>query len=172
MLVLDEPTNDLDVETLELLEELLLDYKGTVLIVSHDRAFVNNVVTHSIVFEGNGIVNEYVGGYDDSLRQRDARKAGASEKNVEKKEKTKEVPVVKASKKLSYKDQRELDALPKKIEEFEAKVEDLQQQMADPNLYQQAVDKVNDLKAAFEIAEAELAEAYQRWEELEALKNA
>lgn len=171
VLVLDEPTNDLDVETLELLEELLLDYPGTVLVVSHDRAFVNNVVTHTLVFEGNAVVNEYVGGYDDWLRQK-ASAESASTKAVNKKDTPKETAKPKASKKLSYNDQRELDALPKKIEELEAQVEDLQQQLADPKLYQQGSEKMSTLQTAFEAAEAELASTFERWEQLEEMKNA
>ncbi len=171
VLVLDEPTNDLDVETLELLEELLLDYAGTVLVVSHDRAFVNNVVTHSIVFEGDGVVNEYVGGYDDSQRQRETRTPAKSAPVTEKKAAAPVADKPKPAKKLSYKDQRELDALPAKIEELENKVAELQQQMADPAVYQQAGDQVSKLQAEVDAVEAELTEAYARWEQLEELQN-
>ncbi len=169
MLVMDEPTNDLDVETLELLEELLIDYKGTLLLVSHDRAFINNVVTDSLVFEGNGAVNSYVGGYDDWLRQRKQD----TPKPVDRVERAKsaEKPKAKPAKKLSYNDQRELDELPQKVEGLEALVEALQQQMADPDLYQQGGDAVNELKTRFDSAEAELAQAYERWEILEEMKN-
>ncbi len=169
MLVMDEPTNDLDVETLELLEELLIDYKGTLLLVSHDRAFINNVVTDSLVFEGNGAVNSYVGGYDDWLRQRKQD----TPKPVDRVERAKpaEKPKAKPAKKLSYNDQRELDELPQKVEGLEALVEALQQQMADPDLYQKGGDAVNELKARFDSAEAELAQAYERWEILEEMKN-
>ena len=165
LLVMDEPTNDLDVETLDLLEELLLDYPGTLLLVSHDRAFINNVVTSSIVFEGEGRVNEYVGGYDDWLRQRDDQ----TSKRVEKKS-TSEKPVSKpdaAKKRLSYKDQRDLEALPKQIESLEGELTELHAQMADAGFYQQ--DKAVITRAQDRVAEveAELAGCYQRWEALE-----
>ncbi len=164
MLVMDEPTNDLDVETLELLEELLIEYKGTLLLVSHDRAFINNVVTDSLVFEGNGQVNDYVGGYDDWLRQRKVNddKPAAKAKPVE--QQTKQKP----SKKLSYKDQRELDALPKQIEALEAEMEQIQQSMSDPEFYQKQGDKVSELNARREEIEKELAQCYERWEALDA----
>ncbi|MES9963296.1 MAG: ATP-binding cassette domain-containing protein [Candidatus Sedimenticola sp. 20ELBAFRAG] len=167
VLVMDEPTNDLDMETLELLEELLLDYQGTLLLVSHDRAFLNNVVTSSLVFEGQGRVNEYVGGYDDWLRQRqpaNAQKPLAASQAKSKTEKPKPKP-----KKLSYKDQRELEALPKRIEELERVLDELQNQMADPAFYQQGGDAIAEAKAKVESAESELSEAFERWESLEAM---
>ncbi len=167
VLVMDEPTNDLDMETLELLEELLLDYQGTLLLVSHDRAFLNNVVTSSLVFEGQGRVNEYVGGYDDWLRQRqpaNAQKPLAASHAKSKTEKPKPKP-----KKLSYKDQRELEALPKRIEELERVLDELQNQMADPAFYQQGGDAIAEAKAKVESAESELSEAFERWESLEAM---
>ena len=165
LLVMDEPTNDLDVETLDLLEELLLEYPGTLLLVSHDRAFINNVVTSSIVFEGEGRVNEYVGGYDDWLRQRDDQ----ARKRVEKKS-ISEKPAGKpesAKKRLSYKEQRELEALPKQIEALEGELSELHAQMGDAGFYQQ--DKAVITRAQDRLAEveAELAACYQRWEALE-----
>ncbi|MES9875195.1 MAG: ATP-binding cassette domain-containing protein, partial [Candidatus Sedimenticola sp. 6PFRAG7] len=169
VLVMDEPTNDLDMETLELLEELLLDYQGTLLLVSHDRAFLNNVVTSSLVFEGQGRVNEYVGGYDDWLRQRqpaNAQKPLAASQAKSKTEKPKSKP---KSKKLSYKDQRELEALPKRIEELERVLDELQNQMADPAFYQQGGDAIAEAKAKVESAETELSGAFERWESLEAM---
>jgi ATP-binding cassette subfamily F protein uup len=169
MLVLDEPTNDLDVETLELLEELLIDYQGTVLLVSHDRAFINNVVTGTLVFEGDGVVNEYVGGYDDWLRQRSSGLPKPAERNE--KAKSSEKPKPKAAKKLSYKDQRELDMLPQQIETLETELDEVQQALADPDLYQQQPDKVNELSARMKEVEAELAHCYERWEALEALRE-
>lgn len=166
MLVMDEPTNDLDVETLELLEELVTEYKGTLLLVSHDRAFINNVVTDCLVFEGNGQVNEYVGGYDDWLRQQPKQALKASGPGTDAvKPKTKP----KQSKKLSYKDQRELDALPQKIEAYEAELEEIQQAMSDPGFYQKQGDKVAELNARREEVETELAQCYERWESLDAL---
>jgi ATP-binding cassette subfamily F protein uup len=168
LLVLDEPTNDLDTETLELLEELVVDYAGTVLLVSHDRAFLNNVVTSCLVFEGEGAVNEYVGGYDDWLRQ---RPAPSEPKPTERaRPEHAELPRDKP-KKLSYKESRELDALPHKIESLEAERNRLHTQMGAPAFYQQD-------KAAIGAAQKQLAEldralesAYARWEELEALRG-
>jgi len=166
MLVMDEPTNDLDVETLELLEELLIDYKGTLLLVSHDRAFINNVVTDSLVFEGDGQVNNYVGGYDDWLRQRAQQE---NKPTVSKTDKSK--PKAKTSKKLSYNDQRDYDALPKKIETLDAELEQIQQSLADPDLYQNDPAKVTALNARNEAVEVELAQCYERWEALDALQS-
>ena len=166
-LVMDEPTNDLDVETLELLEELLLEYQGTLLLVSHDRAFLNNVVTSTFVYEGDAVINEYVGGYDDWLHQR--RQA----RPVEDKPKAKSSPRAqpkaepKKAKKLSYKDQRELDALPQLIEDLETEIAQLTDTMSQADFYQQdhkEVAKVTDRLAA---AEAELEKAFERWGELE-----
>ncbi|MFC1749444.1 ATP-binding cassette domain-containing protein [Pseudomonadota bacterium] len=167
VLVMDEPTNDLDVETLELLEELLTDYKGTLLLVSHDRAFINNVVTDCLVFEGEGQLNSYVGGYDDWLRQ---RKAG-NQKTLEKKPQPKATADKPKQKKLSYNDQRELDALPAKIETLEQSVASFQEKLADPGLYQKSSDAVDELNQQYETAEAELAQAYERWDVLEDMKN-
>ncbi|MGM0594090.1 MAG: ATP-binding cassette ATPase Uup [Pseudomonadota bacterium] len=174
LLVMDEPTNDLDVETLELLEELLLDYQGTLLLVSHDRAFLNNVVTSTIAFEGQGELHEYVGGYDDWLRQ---RRSAAPEpqlaKSQAKSEPQKAVEKKPAAKpvKLSYKDQRELDALPKRIEELETAMEALHETMADPGFYQQDGATIAETKEKLDTLEAEMAEAFERWEALEALKS-
>jgi len=165
VLVMDEPTNDLDMETLELLEELLLEYKGTLLLVSHDRAFLNNVVTSSLVFEGNGQVNEYVGGYDDWLRQRKPLEVA---KPVKKK--PAKAPAAKPEsrpKKLSYKDQRELDMLPQRIEALEAELEAIHATMADPDFYKKGGDEIAGAQHRLEQIEAELAQAYERWEALE-----
>ena len=132
VLVMDEPTNDLDIETLELLEELLVDYKGTLLLVSHDRAFLNNVVTSTIVFEGEGEVNEYVGGYDDWLRQRKQVEKVSSKRTDGERELTgKECE---RPRKLSYKEKRELAALPGRIEALEAEQDQLHQTMSDPSI--------------------------------------
>ncbi len=169
LLVMDEPTNDLDVETLELLEQLLVDYKGTVLLVSHDRSFLNNVVTSSLVFEGaEGQVNEYVGGYDDWLRQRPTQKTEAKATSlIERKIKTASVIDLSNKKKRSYKDEQELNNLPKHIEQLETEQEQINTQMMLPNFYQQshnAVDEVNQRLA--EVTQA-LEKAYARWEELD-----
>ena len=167
MLVLDEPTNDLDIETLELLEELLANFPGTLLIVSHDRAFLDNVVTSTLVFEGNGKIEEFVGGYQDWLRQ---TKAAATEPTKIEKMVVKEKPK-QPSKKLSYKDQRELDEMPKKIELLEAEHAQLLQQMAEVNFYQQAADVVAKTLERVQKIEKELEVSYLRWEELENKKT-
>ncbi len=166
MLVLDEPTNDLDVETLELLESLLLEYQGTLLLVSHDRAFLNNIVTSTLVFEGNGVVNEYVGGYDDWLRQKSAAPVTKPvTKNTTPKEPAK--PQKSAAKKLSYKDQRELEALPKLIETLETELSELQGKLADPNFFQQEPQAVTTATERMTEIEQELEAAFERWQELE-----
>jgi len=169
LLILDEPTNDLDVETLELLEDLLMNYQGTVLIVSHDRAFLNNVVTSSLVFDEPGLVNEYVGGYDDWLRQRP---------NLVKKEQPKPVEAAKPisnakkpSKKLSYKDQREYDSLPQRIEELEQTLETLTNEVSQPAFYQQPEAVCKQTLDQIQQKEAELDQLFIRWEELESQLN-
>ncbi|MBE9563978.1 MAG: ATP-binding cassette domain-containing protein, partial [Proteobacteria bacterium] len=169
ILVLDEPTNDLDIETLELLEELVMEYAGTVLVVSHDREFVNNVVTSTLVFEGDSQVNEYVGGYDDWLRQ---SKISAGAKSVKTNaESNNEVAAnskkADKAKKLSYKDQRELDALPAQIEDFENEVDALQNIMANDDFYKQDKDEIVKVQKQLEQVQAQLAHCYNRWEELE-----
>ncbi|OGQ55372.1 MAG: ABC transporter ATP-binding protein [Deltaproteobacteria bacterium RIFCSPLOWO2_02_FULL_53_8] len=161
VLVMDEPTNDLDTETLDLLEELLLNYPGTVLLVSHDRAFLNNVATSTLVFE-NGGLNEYIGGYDDWLRQRQYETGEKLEKKQRPEKTKKEKPV-----KMSSKEERELAELPAKIEALEAQQHELFKQMSDPNLFKQ-VKKAAQAKAAMEEVESRLADAYARWEDLEA----
>ena len=164
VLVMDEPTNDLDLETLELLEELLLDYQGTLLLVSHDRAFLNSVVTSTLVFEGKGKVLEYVGGYDDWMRQRSLDvtepKPIVAPKSIKAKSKTK-------SSKLSYKDQRELDNLPKRIEELDAELASAHAAVADPAFYQQDGAAIAEANKRLQELEQELEQAYARWEELE-----
>jgi len=165
-LVLDEPTNDLDYETLELLEQLLMDYSGTLLLVSHDRAFLDNVVTSTIAFEGSGQVHEYIGGYQDWLRQkRDAQKSSASA--TEKKADVKTTVQPKA-KKLSYKLQRELDQLPQKIDTLETRIEALSSKMANPDYYQQDQATIADTGNKLKQAQEELDACFMRWEELEA----
>ena len=170
VIVLDEPTNDLDAETLELLEERLVQFTGTVLMVSHDRAFLNNVVTSTIVFEPEGL-REYVGGYDDWQRQLAARspiietkkpsaklaKAGKKKRQADDK-----------PKKLSFKEQQELDKLPGNIEAIEASIETLTQTMSDPQFYQGPKDKIASTQEEMSKLNEELKAAYSRWEELEA----
>lgn len=165
ILVLDEPTNDLDAETLELLEELLFDYRGTVLLVSHERAFLNNVVTSTLVFEEEGRVQEYAGGYDDWLLQRPAETAEveAPEKKVRKKSR----PA--GPKKLTFKETRELEGLPQKIEAMEVEQRELYAFMADPTFYQQKSALIGKATARAEELERSLPLAYERWAELEAI---
>ena len=170
ILVLDEPTNDLDIETLELLEELVMEYKGTVLVVSHDREFVNNVVTSTLVFEGDAQVNEYVGGYDDWLQYRKASAKSvntASNTEVANNNAASQSKTNKA-KKLSYKDQQELAALPAQIETFESEVELLHKLMASDTFYKQEKQEIKRLQDQLQLAESGLSHCYNRWQELEA----
>ena len=166
ILVLDEPTNDLDAETLELLEELLFDYKGTVLLVSHDRALLNNVVTSTFVFEKEGKVQEYAGGYDDWLIQRPAEIA-ETKPTPEKKVKKRLKPA--GPRKLTFKEARELETLPQKIEAMETEQQEIYNSMADPSFYRQESALIIQAKARIEELEQSLAKAYERWEELEAI---
>ncbi|QDT68886.1 ABC transporter ATP-binding protein uup [Planctomycetes bacterium MalM25] len=175
VVVLDEPTNDLDAETLELLEDRLIDYDGTLLIVSHDREFLNNVVTSTLVFEpsGDGVlaVKEYVGGFDDWVRQRDASQPKPeATKPTEKKATPSPAPAddAPAKKKLSYKEQRELNALPGTIERLESQLEALHAKMADPAFYQSDPKTIAAAQAETTELQTELDNAYARWEELEA----
>ena len=174
LLVLDEPTNDLDVETLELLEEVLLGFQGTVLMVSHDRAFLDNVVTSTLVFEGNGVVREYVGGYQDWLRQGGSpRLLGVTETKESKTEAPASKPAAPvaeaapAKKKLSYKVQRELEALPGKIDAVEKNIAVLQAEIAQPAFYQQTAEHTGETLARLEALQKELDELLERWAELE-----
>ena len=170
MLVMDEPTNDLDVETLELLESILVEYDGTVILVSHDRAFINEVVTSTLVFESGEQVNEYVGGYDDWLRQRRISGNNKVEKNKTRAVETQSAAVTnepKKTRKLSYKEQSELEKLPAKIEKWETEQESLHAQMASSDFYQQDNAVITKTQKQLADLEAELAKAYARWEELE-----
>jgi len=183
LLVLDEPTNDLDIETLELLEDLLANYQGTLLLVSHDRQFVDNTVMTSWIFEGNGRIEEFVGGYYDAQQQRQQvkinRESNVSNKNstpVIKQEtpqsehvNTKTMP--KRGKKLSYKLQKELEELPVKLEQLEACVAELQQVVNDASFFTQSVDNTQPILDNLTQAEADLDAAFERWEELEALQQ-
>lgn len=171
LLVLDEPTNDLDVETLELLEERLLEYDGTILMVSHDRAFLDNVVTHVLVFEEQGRVNNYVGGYSywqtqfANANQREDTQRGVKDKA--KTDEKKSSPVAAAPKKRSYNVQRELDSLPEKIAQQEARIEAINAQIADPAFYQTDSRHVEEVLADLAIQQADLDTLYERWEALE-----
>jgi ATP-binding cassette subfamily F protein uup len=166
VLVLDEPTNDLDVETLELLEDLLSNYPGTLLLVSHDRHFLDNVVTSTIVFEGNGQIKEYVGGYQDWLRQRTV-----SHPAPKKPAATPPKPRPQKTRKLSYKEQRELADLPERIETLETEQEELQSLISHPDFYRGDAAQINQSLARLKTLEAELQTAYERWETLEAVEN-
>ncbi len=168
LLIMDEPTNDLDVETLELLEELLMEYDGTLLLVSHDRAFLDNVVTRSLVFEGEGVIGEYVGGYSDWLAQKNEKKPASQARSSQVSRQSADADVAVKPKKLSYKDQRELDDLPKQIEALDSEQAQLQEAMGDPGFYQQDNEKVAATLARLEEVGAALEACYSRWEELDA----
>ncbi|MFT5722716.1 MAG: ATP-binding cassette subfamily F protein uup [Motiliproteus sp.] len=181
ILVLDEPTNDLDLESLELLEEVLSEFKGTVLLVSHDRAFLDNVVTSTLVFNRNGSISEFVGGYEDWIRQggvlprsempqitdADADAAGVEEEPLAQPQPEVGKP---APKKLSYKLQRELDLFPERLETLESQLLALQQEVAGVEFYQLAIEVVTERLAAVESCEQELEQAMERWVELEAMR--
>jgi ATP-binding cassette subfamily F protein uup len=183
VLVLDEPTNDLDAETLELLEDLLPNFSGTVFLVSHDRAFLNNVATSTIVFEGNAQVGEYDGGYDDWLRFRDQRAAVATSATATSRSDsaaagttsataTASAPSASASpasrsKRLSFRDQRELEALPDRIAELESRQSELEQQLSAPGFFQSGSAKITDVTTELSRIAEELAHCFQRWEILE-----
>ncbi len=166
LIVLDEPTNDLDSETLELLEERLVSFEGTVLVVSHDRVFLNNVLSSSIVFE-NGTLKEYVGGYDDWVRQSKQHSqsiANAQKANARSKQ---EIPKTIGAVKLKFAETQELQQLPKRIEKIEAALARLHDAMADPDFYQKPPNYLTAKQAELKSLESELATAYKRWEELE-----
>jgi ATP-binding cassette subfamily F protein uup len=169
VIVLDEPTNDLDAETLELLEERLVEFAGTVLLVSHDREFLNNVVTSSIVFEDSD-VREYVGGYDDWLRQRSVSRQASSrlEKQNKKASQTKTArDSSKQLQRLSFKEKREIEALPSQIEDLEGQITAVHDQMASPNFFKHAGEEIAQTQANLQMLQSTLETAYARWEELE-----
>ncbi|RJF58249.1 ABC transporter ATP-binding protein [Serratia inhibens] len=174
LLILDEPTNDLDVETLELLEELIDGYQGTVLLVSHDRQFVDNSVTECWIFEGKGVISTFVGGYYDAHHQRATakpiRQVAAADQNKPSVEKKAEQPK-KSTVKLSYNLLRELEQLPQRLEQLEAEIEALQAQMSDANFFTRPHSETQQVLTALAAAEGALEEAFARWEELEAMKN-
>lgn len=176
VLVLDEPTNDLDIDTLELLEELLEDYKGTVFLVSHDRTFLDNVVTEVIVAEGNGLWREYIGGYSDWERVRPAAiPAGAPKPAAKAEAKVEAAPVAAPAakqKKLSYKEQREMEALPALIAQLEDEQKAITEKLADASLYTQQPDEVKRLNQRFTEIDSLLLEALEKWEAIEARSNA
>jgi ATP-binding cassette subfamily F protein uup len=169
VLVLDEPTNDLDAETLELLEDRLVEYNGTILMVSHDREFLNNVVTSTIVFEGGGLLQEYVGGYDDWLRQRPIPSEPARPVLAKDQRQKKEKPP-QEKKKLSFKETRELEALPQTIEVLEKEKHELTTTINSPQFYvTYDADRMMVANNRLGVLEKELDQAYRRWDELESL---
>ena len=179
VLVLDEPTNDLDAETLDLLEDVLPQYQGTVFLVSHDRAFLNNVVTSTIVFEGDGAAREYDGGYDDWLRvfQQRAQQAAAAQSATRAQAKAAVLPSpappssVPRKIRLSYRDQRELDELPDRIAALEARQQELQSIMAAAGFYQSGAERITEVTTELTQVSEDLETAFARWEELESLTS-
>jgi ABC transport system ATP-binding/permease protein len=174
VLVLDEPTNDLDIETLELLEALLQDYTGTLFLVSHDRAFLDNVVTQTIAYEGEGVWKEYAGGYSDWLRVRSTAARDAvremEKQNVEARKESQPVASARRKVKLSFKEARELAELPAKLEALELEQKEIAKQLADPLLYRERAADLKALNARHEAIDGELTALLARWESLEAKK--
>ncbi|MCY4226235.1 MAG: ATP-binding cassette domain-containing protein [Gammaproteobacteria bacterium] len=171
LLVMDEPTNDLDNDTLELLEELILDFQGTLLLVSHDRRFIDNVVTSTLAFEGNGLVREYAGGYSDWLRQTSdkARQSMLAKALFSDRDKDKSTrSATKRKTKPSYREQQELNALPRQIEDMEARLEELAGQISCPEFYQQDEDAIRAANQKMTRIQEEIERCYARWGELEA----
>ena len=166
LLVLDEPTNDLDVETLEILEELLLEYDGTLLLVSHDRAFLNNIVTSTLILDGSGDVKEFIGGYEDWQKQLDASPASRPTPKPVQSAQAESKPEVK-SRKLSYNEKRELEELPKRIEALEEEQRQLTLKMEAPSFYQQEGAIITQAVERLEQIHKELAQVYERWGELD-----
>ncbi|MBT5020113.1 MAG: ATP-binding cassette domain-containing protein, partial [Planctomicrobium sp.] len=166
LMVLDEPTNDLDAETLELLEDLLVEYSGTILLVSHDRAFLNNVVSSTLVLNGDGTISEYDGGYDDYLRQsQQPPEAKISSKAPIPAEKPREKQT---QAKLSFKEKKELEALPELIDQLETEQSELQSAMSSPEFFKQPGDEISSATARLESIGEELSKLYNRWEDLAA----
>jgi len=171
VLVLDEPTNDLDAETLDLLEDLLVEFTGTLLLVSHDRAFLDEVVTSTLVFEGSGRIGDYVGGYSDWQAELKKQAQRAAAKPVEKPRAAAPGASVVAVKKLSNKERTELEALPARIEALEKEQADLTAKLGDATFYKTGGAKFAEVKARLETVEREHAAAFARWEELEARRD-
>ena len=167
LLVMDEPTNDLDAETLDLLEELVADYPGTLLLVSHDRAFLDNVVTSTLVFEGEGRIEEYVGGYSDAVRQKRARAVTPEKPRAGKAARPAAAPAAAKPRKLSYNEQRELETLPAAIERLEAEQAALEASLADPAFFRNQSNEAREAAERLRRIAEELETAYARWEALE-----
>ncbi len=168
VMVLDEPTNDLDTETLELLEELVAQYPGTLLLVSHDRAFLNNVVTSTLAFEGGGSVKEYDGGYDDFVRQRSEDQEKESEVVAQKQAAKPQASTSRTSAKLSFKEQKELAAIPAKVDVLEKEQAEIHTAMADQGFFKQDGTAIADATARLQELDSQLATLFARWEDLEA----
>jgi len=164
LLILDEPTNDLDLETVELLEELLLDFSGTLILVSHDRAFLNNVVTSTLAFEGNGVIRECVGGYDDYKSRNTSPESKKPGKNIREKKNPLKT-------KLTFKEKEELESLPRILEEKESRREELFRIMSDPSFYQKSGDMAAGIKKELRELEDELEILFARWEELDRMEQ-
>ena len=178
LLILDEPTNDLDVETLELLEDILEQYQGTVILVSHDREFVNNTVTSSLWFKGNGQIVEIAGGYDDVIAFQKMQNSNSEPKKAQSEQiNTKAEPQIavqalaQSAKKLSYKEKRELELLPAEIEQLDAALNALQLQVNDPDFFRKSAETTTAILNQLQQTESKLAHAYERWEQLEALNQ-
>lgn len=170
VIVLDEPTNDLDTETLELLEEQLTQFDGTVLVVSHDRAFLNQVVSSTIVFD-DGNISEYVGGYDDWQRQKAQAESVATAPTSQRPDKGSQTTLVRETKKLGFKEKKELQVLPSQVESLEARITELHTRMGDPSFFQQSKAEIRSQQQELQRAQDDLRQAYFRWEELESLRN-
>jgi ATP-binding cassette subfamily F protein uup len=171
LIVMDEPTNDLDLETLELLETKLVEFDGTLLLVSHDRAFLDNVVTNVFALDGTGNVEEFVGGYSDWLTYHETMQASApvvKKAAQPKADKLAPVSLGDKKKKLSFKEQQELSKLPELIAELEATQVQLTAQINDPDFYKQPQQIVNDALAKLQSIEQDITQSYARWDELEA----
>ncbi|MFT5260431.1 MAG: ATP-binding cassette subfamily F protein uup [Cryomorphaceae bacterium] len=166
LLVMDEPTNDLDIESLELLEELLMDFEGTVLLVSHDRTFMDNVITSTFAFEGEGVINDYVGGYTDAMAQIAAKNKAEKPAPIKQVTTTSAPPKV-VSKKLSYNDQQELKQLPEKIDTCEKKIEQLTHKIADGSLFKDHPEEAVKINEQLSTLSKALETHFDRWSELE-----
>ncbi|MGD9591473.1 MAG: hypothetical protein AB7V32_03025 [Candidatus Berkiella sp.] len=172
VLVLDEPTNDLDIESLDVLETLLLNYQGTVIIISHDREFIDNIATHCIAFDEDNHISINVGGYSDHLqRSKDLAKQQPKQKEAPSKDKketrSKSAPTDSAPKKLSYNEQKELTALPALIEKLEAQISEIEAGMCLPDFYSKPKDEIEQINITIARLKKELEQAYERWEALD-----
>lgn len=176
LLVLDEPTNDLDIDTLEVLEDLLLDYSGTLILVSHDRSFLNNIITTSLVMEGDGQVGEYVGGFDDWQRQKAEKEVDKKTVQIDKIKTNGQGAVFKETRRLTYKEKRELEEqkkelteMPERIEKLETEQHNLSLEISQPAFYQQSSDAITQAMSRLNELNLQLEESYRRWAELEKL---